>query len=166
MLLGSDGHWQDVRAVPLDHLRSRVGLVTQEVQLFSASVRDNLTLFGALDAASDDRLAWALDEVGLGDWLRSLPRGLDTPLLTGEGGLSAGQAQLLALARVFLRDPGLVLLDEASSRLDPAGQARARISRGAAATRANRHHHRSPPEHAAARGRGARARIGRGSGAR
>jgi ATP-binding cassette, subfamily B, bacterial len=52
--------------------------------------------------------------------VRSLPNGLDTRLASGGGGLSAGQAQLLAFARAFLRDPGLVILDEASSRLDPA----------------------------------------------
>ncbi len=65
-----------------------------------------------------------LDRIGLGGWLRALPRvdgadgALDTQMLAG--GLSAGEAQLLAFARVFLRDPGLVILDEASSRLDPA----------------------------------------------
>jgi ABC-type multidrug transport system fused ATPase/permease subunit len=56
----------------------------------------------------------------LADWLQSLPRGLDTLMAPGGGGLSAGEAQLLAFARAFLRDPGLVILDEASSRLDPA----------------------------------------------
>ena len=59
-----------------------------------------------------------LGELGLSDWLRALPHGLSTELQAGEGGLSAGQAQLLAFARVFLTDPGLVVLDEASSRLD------------------------------------------------
>ncbi len=56
----------------------------------------------------------------MGDWLRSQPKGLDTELDTGSRSLSAGEAQLLAFTRVFLRDPGLVILDEASSRLDPA----------------------------------------------
>ena len=54
------------------------------------------------------------------EWYASLPEGLDTELESGGGGLSAGEAQLLAFARIFLRDPGLVILDEASSRLDPA----------------------------------------------
>jgi len=58
-------------------------------------------------------------EIGLDEWLRSLPDGLDTQLGAGGRGLSAGEAQLVALARVFLKDPGLVVLDEASSRLDP-----------------------------------------------
>jgi len=62
--------------------------------------------------------------VGLGEWLASLPEGLDTELEAGGGGLSAGEAQLLAFTRIFLQDPGLVILDEASSRLDPATEQR------------------------------------------
>jgi ATP-binding cassette subfamily B protein len=62
----------------------------------------------------------AIHDLGLDAWFRSLPDGLDTMLSAGSGGLSAGQAQLLAFTRIFLRDPGLVILDEASSRLDPA----------------------------------------------
>jgi ABC-type multidrug transport system fused ATPase/permease subunit len=112
----------DIREVDLAELRSRVGVVTQEVQLFQASVRDNLTFF---DAGVDEaRLHHALDEVGLGPWLAELPEGLDTPIGSGGGNLSAGEAQLLALARVFLKDPGLVVLDEPSSRLDPATEQR------------------------------------------
>jgi len=123
VLLGEGDDWQDVRDVPLDHLRRRVALVTQEVQLFAATVRDNLTLFGSLAGHDEARLVSVLEDVGLGEWLRGLPAGLDTMLRPGESGLSAGQGQLLALARVFLRDPGLVLLDEASSRLDPLSEA-------------------------------------------
>lgn len=107
----------DLRRVPNASLRRHVAIVTQDIQLFSATVRDNLTLFDA--SISDARLLAALDELGMSDWLRALPNGLDT-MLSGGGGLSAGQAQLLAFARVFLRDPGLIILDEASSRLDPA----------------------------------------------
>jgi len=88
------------------------------VQLFAASVRDNLTLFDA--SIPDERIMAVLAELGLLDWFFGLPHGLDTELQSGGGGLSAGEAQLLAFARVFLRDPGLVILDEASSRLDPA----------------------------------------------
>ncbi|MFI7422164.1 ABC transporter ATP-binding protein [Nonomuraea sp. NPDC049684] len=107
----------DLRECDPESLRRRVGVVTQDVRLFDGSVRDNLTLFGALTSAHDDaRLLEALDGVGLGGRLAALPGGLD-----GEpGGLSAGEAQLLAFARAFLADPGLVILDEASSRLDPA----------------------------------------------
>jgi len=107
----------DVRAVPLAAVRARIGLVTQEVHTFNASVRDNLTLFD--DSVPDDRIRAVLDTLGLTDWLRELPRGLDTPLGSGGAGLSAGQAQVLACARIFLRDPDVVILDEASSRLDP-----------------------------------------------
>ena len=98
-------------------LRSRVAMVTQEVQLFRGSVRDNLTFFAP--GGPDERLWEVLFSLGIGDWAAALPSGLDTILETGSAGISAGQAQLLAFARVFLRDPGLVILDEASSRLDP-----------------------------------------------
>jgi ABC-type multidrug transport system fused ATPase/permease subunit len=108
----------DLRTVRLAAVRARIGLVTQEVHLFNASVRDNLTLFD--DGVPDDRIGAVLEALGLADWLRELPRGLDTPLGVGGAGLSAGQAQVLACARIFLRDPDVVILDEASSRLDPA----------------------------------------------
>lgn len=103
---------------PLHHYRRRIGMVTQDVQLFRASVRDNVTFFNA--DISDERIFEVLTDLGLSDWLSTLSDGLDTELEAGGRGLSAGQAQLLAFARVFLDDPGLVLLDEASSRLDPA----------------------------------------------
>jgi ABC-type multidrug transport system fused ATPase/permease subunit len=108
----------DLRALRLADLRARVGIVTQDVQLFQASVRDNLTLFD--HTIPDAAIQATLADLGMGPWLGGLPAGLDTELGPGGGGLSAGEAQLLAFARVFLRDPGLVILDEASSRLDPA----------------------------------------------
>ncbi len=108
----------DLRAVRLAAVRARIGLVTQEVNLFNASVRDNLTLFD--DGVPDDRISAVLGTLGLTRWLGELPRGLDTLLGPGGAGLSAGQAQVLACARIFLRDPDVVILDEASSRLDPA----------------------------------------------
>jgi ATP-binding cassette subfamily B protein len=113
----------DLRELRLAELRARVGFVTQDVQLLQGSVRDNLTLFGAHPAA-DPRLVEVLDSLGLGRWYGSLPRGLDTSIGAGGIGLSAGEAQLLAFARVFLRDPGLVILDEAASRLDPVSEER------------------------------------------
>jgi ATP-binding cassette subfamily B protein len=91
------------------------------VQLFRATIRDNLTFFDA--SISDEVLLDALHRLELDEWLASLPNGLDTTLESGSGGLSAGQAQLLAFTRVFLRNPGVVVLDEASSRLDPATEA-------------------------------------------
>lgn len=111
----------DLRDVAAAELRRHVALVTQEVQLFHASLRDNLTFFDP--TADDARIRAAIESAGLGAWLASLPEGLDTQLAPGGGGLSAGQAQLLALARAFLGDPGLVVLDEASSRLDPTTEA-------------------------------------------
>ncbi|MCC5620530.1 ABC transporter ATP-binding protein [Nostoc sp. CHAB 5715] len=104
--------------IPLATLREHVGMVTQEIQLFHASVRDNLTLFES--SIPDARIESVIQEVGLWNWYESLPSGLDTLLAPGGSGLSAGQAQLLAFVRVFLKNPGLVILDEASSRLDPA----------------------------------------------
>ncbi len=112
----------DVRAASQAQLRRRVAVVTQEVELFRASLRDNLTRFGAV-AATDARLVAALAEVGLERWYGGLADGLDTAIEGGTG-LSAGEAQLLAFARVLLADPGLVVLDEATSRLDPDTEAR------------------------------------------
>ncbi len=93
----------DVRDVPNDDLRERVAIVTQEIQLFSATVRDNLTFFDS--SIPDARIMAALDELGMGDWVRGLPKGLDTMLATGGTGLSAGEAQLLAFARAFSARP-------------------------------------------------------------
>ncbi|RPJ49967.1 MAG: ABC transporter ATP-binding protein [Chloroflexi bacterium] len=126
----------DLRQARLSELRGLIGMVTQEVQLFHASARDNLTLFD--ERISDERIREVLNELGLGNWLRGLPDGLDSVLsgdsaaapaasgtaVAGAAALSAGEAQLLAMARVFLQDPRLVILDEASSRLDPATEAR------------------------------------------
>ena len=107
---------RDIRDASLDQLRWRIGVVTQDVQVFAATVRNNVSLF---DASVDDaRIVAALEDLGLGAWLARQPDGLDT-VLAGASGLSAGEAQLLAFARVFLKDPGLIVLDEASSRLDP-----------------------------------------------
>ena len=88
------------------------------MQLFHASVRDNLTFFNP--SISDERVLEVLDDLGLRPWLDALPAGLASELASGSGGLSAGEAQLVAFARLFLGNPGLVILDEASSRLDPA----------------------------------------------
>ncbi|HEX8728257.1 MAG TPA: ABC transporter ATP-binding protein [Ktedonobacterales bacterium] len=106
----------DVRDLPLAILHQRVGLVTQDVQLFQASVRDNVTFFD--DSIPDARIIEVFERLGMSEWLARLPDGLNTWLEASGGGLSAGEAQLLAFVRVFLRDPGLVILDEPSSRLD------------------------------------------------
>lgn len=111
-----------IRDAKLYELRRRVGMVTQSIEIFQGTVRDNLTFYDS--AIPDERIVRVLGELGLDSWLRSLPDGLDSKLESGGGGLSAGEAQLLAFARVFLTDPGLVILDEASSRLDPATEQR------------------------------------------
>src|SRR5512143_3174048 len=72
----------------------------------------------------DEKIIAVLEELELGDWYRGLPQGLDSGIDTGGHSLSAGEGQLLAFARIFLRNPGLVILDEASSRLDPATEQR------------------------------------------
>jgi ATP-binding cassette subfamily B protein len=115
--IGGEATWD----IDIDDLRAHVAMVTQDVQLFRATVRDNLTFFDA--EVSDDELLDVLHRLELDDWLASLPNGLDTRLDSGSSGLSAGQAQLLAFTRVFLRNPGVIVLDEASSRLDPATEA-------------------------------------------
>jgi ABC-type multidrug transport system fused ATPase/permease subunit len=115
--LGSDDTLTDIRQLSLGDLRQRVAMVTQDIQLFHASVRDNLTFFDR--TLSDDAIVQSIHDLGLGRWFDTLPEGLDTELVSGGGGLSAGEAQLLAFTRIFLQDPGLVILDEASSRLDP-----------------------------------------------
>jgi ATP-binding cassette, subfamily B, bacterial len=111
----------DLRDTTSAHLRERIGIVSQQIELFPGSVRDNLTLYnrGVPDSAVLD----AIERFALIEWFSSLPDGLDT-MLDGTGDeMSAGQSQLLAACRVFLRDPGLVILDEISSRLDSATEA-------------------------------------------
>ncbi len=107
-------------AARLAQLRVRVGMVTQEVQLFDGTLRDNLTFFD--HSVPDPVITGVLDELGLRTWFQALPQGLDHELKAG-GGLSVGEAQLVAFARLFLKDPGLVVLDEASSHVDPSTEA-------------------------------------------
>ena len=105
----------DSRAVTVQALCSRVGLVTQDVQLFYASLRDNITFLDRTIA--DATILEAIQGLGLAEWFAHLPDGLETHLQADS--LSAGQAQLIALTRAFLQEPDLLILDEASSRLDP-----------------------------------------------
>ena len=108
----------DVRTMARHQLRDRVALVTQEVHVLRATVRENLTLFDP--TIEDDRILVAIEELGLGPWFARLPDGLDTIVREGGAGMSAGESQLLSFGRAFLTDPSVVVLDEASSRLDPA----------------------------------------------
>ncbi len=111
----------DLKHVTSEEARQRIATVTQDVQLFDGSIRDNLTFFR--DEIEDARILEALERLELGNWLRRMPDGLNTRLEAGGRSLSAGEGQLLACARAFLRQPDLVILDEASSRLDPATEA-------------------------------------------
>jgi ATP-binding cassette subfamily B protein len=111
-----------LRELTEDAVCHNVAVVTQNVQFFGATIRDNLTLFNP--AISDRHILDALNELGLSDWLRSLPNGLDTQFDADNAGLSAGEAQLVALTRVFLTDPALVILDEPTARMDPATEHR------------------------------------------
>ena len=108
-----------IEDIPLTELRRRTALVPQEVELFNASVRDNVTLFD--DRVDAGRVVDALRRVGLGHVAEG---GIDRPLGGSGVGLSAGESQLLALARVWLADPDLVVLDEATARIDPETEAR------------------------------------------
>jgi ABC-type multidrug transport system fused ATPase/permease subunit len=107
----------DLVALPLEVLRQEVALVTQEHHVFVGSVRDNIVL-GREDAG--DGAVWAaLAAVGSADWVRRLPDGLDTQVGSGNLALTPAQAQQVALARLVIADPHTLVLDEATSLIDP-----------------------------------------------
>lgn len=112
---------RDTASIPKWALRSAIGMVAQRPFLFDGTIRENLLLG---DVSADDvRLLSALESANLADFVRSLPDGLDTPV--GERGvrLSGGQAQRIAIARVFLKNPAILILDEATSALDTFAEA-------------------------------------------
>lgn len=107
----------DTKTLSDETIRQKVSYVTQDVQLFNASVRDNLTLFDS--SISDEKIMATIEQIGILDWFKKLPEGLETKISTEAPFLSTGELQLLTFIRVFLKEPDIVILDEATSRLDP-----------------------------------------------
>lgn len=112
----------DLQQIEPAELRSRLGYVGQEAQLFLGSLRDNLVLSDSW--ISDARVIEVLQKLDMYPMVASHPRGLDMPLTEAGGGLSGGQRQMLAIARMMLRDPALVFLDEPTSMMDQTTEAK------------------------------------------
>ena len=111
----------DVTTLNLEQLRSSLGVVTQKTEIIAGTLAQNVSLFTAMP---DERIKNVLDQLGLGDWAESLPNGIHTVLGPAGITLSAGEEQLIAFARVLARDVRVVILDEATARMDPQTEAR------------------------------------------
>jgi ATP-binding cassette, subfamily B, bacterial len=111
----------DVRDLDLQQLRAAVGVVTQRTEILAGTLAENITLFADLPHTTVEA---AVDELGLTAWVSGLPEGLDTLLGPGGTSLSAGEEQLVAFARLLVRDVRVVVLDEATARMDPLTEAR------------------------------------------
>lgn len=105
-----------VKKLKSESLRRSIAYCAQEVQFIHGTLRDNITLYN--EDFSDNKILDAIKKMGLTEWLVKFPKGLDTYLEMGENNLSAGEAQLISIIRLFLKDPAIVILDEISSRLD------------------------------------------------
>jgi ATP-binding cassette, subfamily B, bacterial len=111
----------DVTTIDLQQLRAAIGVVTQRTEILAGTLAENVTLFADVARASVEN---AIEELGLTTWVEALPDGLDTPLGPGGTALSAGEEQLVAFARLLVRDVQVVVLDEATARMDPVTEAR------------------------------------------
>lgn len=108
---------KNIKTITSEELTKNIAYVTQNVQIFTASVRDNITMFNK--NVKDEAILNIIKALHLMQWYDKFPKGLDTMLYAGGRNLSAGEAQLLAFVRVFLKNPRLIILDEATSRIDP-----------------------------------------------
>ena len=111
----------DITTLDLHELRARVGVVTQRTEILAGTLLENITLFADTPRVEVEA---AIDELGLTDWVRGLPDGLETLLGPGGTSLSAGEEQLVAFARLLVRHVQVVVLDEATARMDPLTEAR------------------------------------------
>jgi ATP-binding cassette, subfamily B, bacterial len=110
----------DVLDLDLQQLRAAVGVVTQRTEILAGTLAENIALFADLPR---ERIEGAVAELGLNDWVAGLPDGLDTPLGPGGTTLSSGESQLVSFARLLVRDVSVVVLDEATARMDPLTEA-------------------------------------------
>ena len=144
--------------LPLDTLRNEVALVTQEQHVFVGTVAENLRL--ARPGASDEQLVEALGAVDALEWVQVLPERLNTVVGAGGYPLTPAQAQQVALARLVLADPHTLVLDEATSLLDPRAARHLERSLASGPGRPDRRRDRPPAAHGARRGPGRRRRGG------